>query len=120
MTTIEPTTDPQRAEPEHAGEGEAEEHLTYEEHSDREYFVIAVVLALLTAMEVAASYLDLGPLFIPLLIVLMVIKFSLVVLFFMHLRHDARIFHFLFWSGVSLAVVVYVVALATFEFFLSS
>jgi cytochrome c oxidase subunit 4 len=50
----------------------------------------------------------------------MVIKFALVVLFFMHLRHDARIFHFLFWSGLFLAVAVYVAALATFEFFLSS
>jgi hypothetical protein len=42
-----------------------------------------------------------------------------VVLFFMHLRHDARVFHFLFWSGVILAVAVYVTALATFEVFLS-
>jgi cytochrome c oxidase subunit 4 len=114
MTTVD--TDPE-AHPEGEEEGA---HLTYEEHSDREYFVIAAILSVLTAMEVAASYIELGVLFIPLLMVLMAIKFSLVVLFFMHLRHDARIFHFLFWSGVVLAVVVYIAALATFEFFLSS
>jgi cytochrome c oxidase subunit 4 len=120
VTTVEPTSHP-GAEPA-VGVAPEEEgaHLTYEEHSDREYFKVAVILAVLTAMEVAASYLELGVLFIPLLIVLMVIKFALVVLFFMHLRHDARIFHFLFWSGLFLAVAVYVAALATFEFFLSS
>jgi cytochrome c oxidase subunit 4 len=120
MTTVEPTSPPAA---EHAAAEPPEDeggHLTYEEHSDREYIKIALILALLTAMEVAASYIELGVLFIPLLIVLMVIKFALVVLFFMHLRHDARIFHFLFWSGLFLAVAVYVAALATFEFFLSS
>ncbi len=116
MTTIEPTAEVTTDQP----ESEDSEHLSYQEHSDREYIVIAVVLAVLTALEVTASYLDLGPLFIPLLIVLMVIKFALVVLFFMHLRHDARVFHFLFWSGLFLAVTVYAAALATFEFFLSS
>jgi cytochrome c oxidase subunit 4 len=114
MTTTEPAEVP-TDQP----ESEEGEHISYEEHSDREYFTIAAVLALLTALEVTASYIDVGPLFIPLLIVLMAIKFALVVLFFMHLRHDARVFHFLFWSGVILAVAVYVTALATFEVFLS-
>jgi cytochrome c oxidase subunit IV len=114
MTTVEP------AATDHPDIEDDDELLTYEEHSDREYIVIALVLAVLTALEVAASYIELGVLFIPLLIVLMVIKFALVVLFFMHLRHDAPIFHFLFWSGLGLAVGVYVAALATFEFFLSS
>jgi cytochrome c oxidase subunit 4 len=114
MTTTEPAEVPADQ-----AESEEGEHLSYEEHSDREYFTIAAVLALLTALEVTASYIDVGPMFIPLLIVLMVIKFALVVLFFMHLRHDARVFHFLFWSGVILAVGVYVAALATFEVFFS-
>jgi cytochrome c oxidase subunit IV len=96
-------------------------HLA-EEHGATtwDYVKIALILMVLTALEVTASYLDLGVLFIPLLIVLMVVKFALVVLYFMHLKNDAKIFHFLFWSGLALAVFVYVVALATFEFFLSS
>jgi cytochrome c oxidase subunit 4 len=38
--------------------------------------------------------------------------------FFMHLRFDNKIFTYLFYSGVFLAIAVYVGALATFKFFL--
>jgi cytochrome c oxidase subunit 4 len=47
----------------------------------------------------------------------MAVKFVLVVLFFMHLRYDAKIFGRLFWSGFILAVAVYVIALSAFQFF---
>ena len=87
--------------------------------SDRFYVVIALILAAFTAAEVAASYMDLGAAFLPLLFVLMILKFALVVLFFMHLRFDNKIFGRLFWSGLILAVAVYVAALATFEVFSS-
>ena len=50
----------------------------------------------------------------------MAIKFVLVVLFFMHLKFDAKIFGRLFWAGFFLAVAVYVAALATFKFFIHS
>jgi len=81
-----------------------------------EYVKIAAVLAVLTAIEIAISYIDIGPAFIPALMVLMVIKFALVVLFFMHLRYDAKIFGRLFWAGVGCAVAVYIVMLTTFRF----
>ena len=69
-------------------------------------------------MEVYASYADwLGNAFLPLLLILMAIKFVLVVLFFMHLKFDAKIFGRLFWAGFFLAVTVYIAALATFKFF---
>jgi hypothetical protein len=48
----------------------------------------------------------------------MMIKFLMVVLEFMHLRHDAKLFHYLFWSGFLLAAAVYLGYLATFKFFL--
>ena len=85
--------------------------------SDKKYIQIAIILAVITAVEVAASYVDLGPIFIPALLGMMVAKFLIVVGFFMHLRFDNKIFTWLFYTGLILAVGVYVVALLTFQFF---
>ena len=49
----------------------------------------------------------------------MAVKFWLVAQFFMHLKFDAKIFGRLFWTGLLLAVSVYVAALATFQVFFS-
>ena len=87
--------------------------------SDLGYVKVAIALAIITAIEVALSYMvdDLGPLFLPLLLFLMVIKFFAVVLYFMHLKFDSKVFSVMFYMGLVLAVGVYVVALFTFEFF---
>jgi cytochrome c oxidase subunit 4 len=82
------------------------------------YVKVAGVLVVLTALEVYASYADyLDKAFLPLMLALMSTKFLLVVLFFMHLRWDSKLFGRLFWAGALLAVAVYVGALATFEYF---
>ncbi|MFZ8900066.1 MAG: cytochrome C oxidase subunit IV family protein [Ilumatobacteraceae bacterium] len=104
----------------------ATEHATHEstEHgeshgaSDKQYVVIALVLAVLTAIEVSTYYVDFGPLFMPTLFVLMIVKFVIVVSYFMHLKFDNKLFSYLFYSGLILAVSVYAGALATFKFFL--
>ncbi len=93
---------------------EAEHHGS----SDRQYIIIALILAALTAIEVSTYYIDFGPLFMPTLFILMIVKFVIVASFFMHLRFDNKIFTYLFYSGVFLAIAVYVGALATFKFFL--
>jgi cytochrome c oxidase subunit 4 len=85
--------------------------------TDRQYIVIAVILAAITAMEVTISYIDIGPIFLPTLLILMAIKFFTVVSYFMHLKFDNRIFSFLFYMGLVLAVGVYSAALSTFHFF---
>jgi cytochrome c oxidase subunit 4 len=87
-------------------------------HPDTFYIKIAVILAVITGLEVALSYSDIGPVFLPALLILMSIKFVMVVLFFMHLRFDSRWFNMAFWMGLGLAVAVYVAALSTFKFFL--
>jgi cytochrome c oxidase subunit 4 len=81
------------------------------------YVKIALTLGALTALEVSTYYVDFGVIFLPLLLTVMIIKFTMVVLFFMHLRFDAKIFGRLFWAGAILAVAVYTGALATFHFF---
>ena len=68
------------------------------------YWMIGGILAVLTALEVAAYYMELGSLEVPLLIGLSIAKFVLVVMFFMHLKFDSRIFTGVFMAGMVLAV----------------
>ena len=96
-----------------------ESHDEHAGHSNKHYYLVALALAILTGLEVMLSYVDVGAAFLPLLLILMGIKFVMVVLEFMHLRKDAKIFHYLFWSGFVLAIGVYVAALACFKFFLN-
>jgi cytochrome c oxidase subunit 4 len=85
--------------------------------TDKQYIVIALILMVMTAAEVTLSYLDVGWIFLPALLVLMTAKFLTVVSYFMHLKFDHKLFTFLFYMGLVLAVFVYAVALATFHFF---
>ena len=78
---------------------------------------IALALMVLTGAEIAVSYMDLGKAQVPLLLVMMAVKFFTVVLYFMHLKYDNLLFKRLFYSGLFLAVFVYTVALLTFHFF---
>lgn len=100
---------------EHGGEhSEAPHHP-----SGWEYVKIAGILAAVTALEVFTyfrSVVDWGAALVPSLLVMMVVKFYLVATWFMHLRFDSRLFARLFVTGLVLAVGVYVITLATFEF----
>ena len=100
------------------GHPESDAHIPGAHKPASLYVKIALILAVLTALETSTYYIDFGALAVPLLIVLMVIKFVTVVSYFMHLKFDNRLFTWLFYSGVLLAVGVYSVALATFEFFM--
>ncbi|HRE01320.1 MAG TPA: cytochrome C oxidase subunit IV family protein [Ilumatobacteraceae bacterium] len=86
--------------------------------TDKGYVGIAVLLAVLTALEVMLTEIDLpGGVFMALLLFLMVMKFLIVVSYFMHLKFDNKIFTYLFYSGLILALGVYIAALAAFHFF---
>ncbi len=93
----------------------------YDAHTDHKpdtyYIKVAFALAFITGLEVALSYADVGALFIPALLILMAIKFVSVVSVFMHLKFDNRIFSWCFYSGLLLALGVYIAALTTFQFF---
>ena len=85
--------------------------------TDKQYVIIALILAVITAFEITISYLHVGWFLLPALLVMMTAKFVTVVSYFMHLKFDHKIFSFLFYTGLLLAVSVFVVALATFHFF---
>jgi cytochrome c oxidase subunit 4 len=81
----------------------------------RQYVMVAIVLAIATALEVALYYLDLPhALFVAMLLFFAAVKFSLVVLWFMHLRFDSAIFRRLFVAGLILAITVYIIVLVIF------
>jgi len=85
-------------------------------HSDMVYVKVFVLLVVLTAFEVALSYSHIGRAFIPILAVVMVLKFGIVVSYFMHLRYErTSAFGRLFMTGLFLAIVVYIAMLTTFR-----
>lgn len=102
-------------------EPEAEEH-EHEHPSDWAYVKIALVLAVITAIEVStyfSSVVDWGDALIPSLLIMMFVKFYLVGMWFMHLKFDSPLFLKLFVGGLILAFGVYVATLTAFEFWVS-
>lgn len=94
--------------------------------STRLYWIIAAVLAVVTIVEVIVSlpgviYNPASPdgsgqlVLLVLLLVLSVIKGAAVVMFFMHLRGDARVFKFLFIVPLCFAVTMVLVFLLLFS-----
>jgi cytochrome c oxidase subunit IV len=86
--------------------------------SPKEYVRIGVILAVLTGLEIAASYAGVSVgILIPTLFILAIIKFAMVVLWFMHLKFDDRRFARFFVMGLSGAAVLYLVVLISFKAF---
>ena len=83
------------------------------------YVGIAMILAIVTGIEVALYYIDMPDmLLVALLLGLAFIKFSMVAAYFMHLKFDSRLLRRLFITGIALAVAVYTVALVTMDILL--
>ena len=101
-----------------------EEHA--EDHGDhpteKQYWIVFAVLAVLTAVEVAWSFMGLSGVALVLpLIIMMVVKFFLVAGVFMHLYFDFKMlngkyFTWAFAGAMLLAMAVYFIVFATFEF----
>jgi cytochrome c oxidase subunit IV len=109
MTTEQIHTDAVTAEAGHAEHG----------MSNAGYVKIAIILAVITALEVSTYYIDFGPFFMPSLMIMMVVKFVMVASYFMHLKFDNKIFSWMFYGGLFLAIGVYIAALSTFKFFIA-
>jgi cytochrome c oxidase subunit 4 len=80
------------------------------------YVKIALLLGALTGIEVMTYFFDFGSAAVGVLLGLMVVKFAIVGLYFMHLKFDNKLFTQMFVAGVAFAVVVYCAMLATFHF----
>lgn len=83
-----------------------------------EYIRIAVILGLITAVEVAIYYFDLNTYtLIGSLLILSAAKFALVAAFFMHLKFDSKVFSTFFAGGIVMAVAAFIAVLAMFHAF---
>lgn len=92
-------------------------HAELHHPTPQQYVKVAIVLSVVTAFEVGVYYIEaIGGLLVPLLLLFAVIKFVLVVLWFMHLRFDSRLFRRLFVTGLAFALIVFAIVLATFFF----
>ncbi len=103
----------------HGGHGHA--GSAHEEHGGHAsvgfYWLIGGILTVITALEVAVFYIEaLEAMLVPILLVLSAAKFVLVVMFFMHLKWDSRIFTGVFLAGLFLATFMILAMITIYHF----
>ena len=75
------------------------------------YWKVAVFLTVITAVEVWVYYIPTfvaSAFFVPALLIMSAVKFATVVLFYMHLRYDHRLFRVLFTGPLIIATLTIV------------
>src|SRR5919198_6034200 len=79
------------------------------------YLRVAAILVMVTLIEVGVFYVPaFHDILVPVLLVLSALKFTLVVMFYMHLKFDNRFFAFLFGGPLLLAMAVVISLLFIF------
>ena len=98
----------------HHAHGGEEPHIP----SDMYFIKVAVILAIVTALETSTYWWpdSMHSVATPALIIMMIIKFFMIILIFMHLKFDNKLFTSMFVAGLAFAVVVYCVMLTAFRF----
>ena len=111
MTTT--TDDPTAAEARRDVEPHEHDHP-----SDLKYVKIALLLGVITAFEVGTYFVEDASttLLVLTLFPMMIAKFLIVTAYFMHLKYDNPLFRRVFFFGLVLAAIVFLVTLTAFEF----
>lgn len=81
-------------------------HAEHHHPTGNQYLKIAVILTVITIIEVWAYYIPslvASPLFNPALIAMSAAKFVIVVAFYMHLKFDSKLFRLLFTGSMIVA-----------------
>ena len=95
-------------------------HVSTVEHAHptwATYWKVALILGLITAGEVWAYYLPAFTSsrgFVPTLLILSALKFAIVVMFYMHLKYDHKLFRVLFTGPLFVASVTLIALLFLF------
>lgn len=80
------------------------------------YVQIALILTVLTSLEIAVYYINsLSKVLIPILLTLSAIKFAMVVLWYMHLKFDNRLFSTLFLLGLTIGGSIVIAMILLFR-----
>ena len=86
----------------HAHHPDEKPHPTW-----KQYKWVALILTIITIVEVWVYYIPAfvaSRLFVPSLLIMSAIKFAIVVLFYMHLRYDHKLFKVLFTGPLIIAI----------------
>jgi cytochrome c oxidase subunit 4 len=84
------------------------------------YINVAIVLAIITAIEVATLYVPGIPngILVTSLLLMSIVKFILVVGFFMHLKYDAAVMRAMFVGPLIIAILIILAIMALFGAFI--
>ena len=85
-----------------------------------QYWKVGLILTVITGLEVYAYYvpsLVASKAFVPLMLVMSGAKFAIVVLFYMHLRYDHRLFRAFFTGPLTIAIATLISLLFLFAKF---
>ncbi len=119
MATEAGSRPPERSAPDGGsvvGEDTDEPGAHHKHPTEAKYIQIAVFLAVITAIEVLVYYVEaIEDYLVAILLALSIIKFAMVVGYFMHLRFDSRLFRRLFVAGLALAIFCFGAVLTTFH-----
>jgi len=94
--------------------GHAAEH---QHPTAKTYIIIGAILTAITVVEVAAYYITPfveSPWFVPSLLIMSAAKFAIVVMFYMHLKYDHKLFRALFTGPLAIAFVTILALLLLF------
>ena len=100
----------------HSGNSASTEHEAHEQHivSPMVYLTIVVILLIGTGLTVGASYLELG-IFNPIVaLAIAVIKATLVVLFFMHVKYSTKLTKLTVGAGIFTFITLVSMTLADY------
>lgn len=100
------------AEAAHAAKHAEHYHPTW-----KEYKWVALILFIITVVEVWAYYvpaLVASRAFVPSLLIMSVAKFAIVVMYYMHLKYDSKLFRALFVGPLIIAVLTVIALLFLF------
>ena len=104
--------------PAHAADAHAHAHDGEHAHPTwSTYWKVATILTLITVVEVWIYYIPsfvASKLFVPVLLVLSAAKFAIVVMFYMHLKYDHKLFRALFTGPLIIAMITIVSLLFLF------
>jgi cytochrome c oxidase subunit 4 len=78
---------------------------------------VALILSVITVIEVWVYYVPAfvaSRLFVPVLLTMSAVKFAIVVMFYMHLKYDHKLFRALFTGPLIIAIVTMVILLFLF------
>jgi len=95
------------------GHGHDENHPTWST-----YWKVALFLTVVTAVEVSAYYIpawETSWIYVPSMLIMSAVKFAVVVMFYMHLKYDHKLFRALFTGPLMIATLTLIGLLFLFS-----